>query len=104
VLKSSKVFLFTDKEAGFSLATAEAMAAGLPVVAYHSPLFGQVYKKGFITVAQNDQKAFSQAVIRLLNNSKLRKTLSRQALKQAALLSWQKPAKIFGNLLKSHFS
>jgi glycosyltransferase involved in cell wall biosynthesis len=86
VLKSSKIFLLTDYEAGFSLAAAEAMSAGLPVVAYNLPIFGQTYKKGFITVQREEKQQMAIQIIRLLKNSSLRQSLGKLALSQAKLL------------------
>ena len=83
ILKTAKVFLFTDYEAGFSLATSEAMAAGIPVVAYDLPIFGSIYKKGFIKVPKGNKKLAAKAIIKLLNNKELREALGRQGVEQA---------------------
>lgn len=100
LLKKAKVFLFTDHEAGWSLAVAEAMACGLPVVGYKLPIFENVYKQGFITVEKYNTNLFAEKVILLLQNKKLWKRVSGEAKNQAELLSWEKTSKIFQTYLE----
>jgi len=99
VLKGAKMFLFTDHEAGFSLATAEAMATGLPVIAYDLPVFKEIYKKGAINVPLSDKKSFARGVISLLKNQSLRFKLGMHARKQAKVFDWSKSTKQFVNLI-----
>lgn len=99
ILKTAKVFLFTDLEAGFSLSTAEAMAAGIPVIAYNLPIFGSIYQKGFIKVPEGDVKQAAVQIIRLLRDGKLRQTLGQQGIDQARLLDRKKTAQDFWKLV-----
>lgn len=98
-LKSSSVFLFTDHEAGFGLATLEAMAAGLPVVGYDIGILGNVFKKGFIKVADFDQNAFATAVVKILTDPRLQKSLSQASQKEAKSFDWQITSRKFANIL-----
>lgn len=100
-LKSSRIFLFTDYEAGWGLAIGEAMAAGLPVVGYDLEIFGDVYNKGFVSVPRGNISDFSQKVVLLLKNSKFYASLSKQAISQAKLLSWQKTSSKFLSILNN---
>lgn len=93
ILKTAKVFLFTDYEAGWGLAIAEAMACGLPVVGYNLPIFGDIFKKGYLAVKLGDKDAFAEKIIFLLKNSRERKKLSNQALSQAQALNLTKVAR-----------
>jgi len=95
ILKAGKLFLFTDHESGWSLATCEAMACGLPVVAYNLEIFGEVFKKGFVTVSLYDVERFSGAVVRLLNDKDERIKLAQEALQQAKTFDWKETAKSF---------
>lgn len=103
ILKSSKVFLFTDYEAGFSMATAESMAAGLPVVAYDLPIFGNIYKKGFLTVPLGDKQQMAQQIVKLLKNPKLQQQLSKEALQQAQNFTWSKAGTNFWQIIEKSF-
>ncbi len=104
ILKSSKLFLMTDLEAGFSLATAEAMACGLPIVAYQNPIFGSVFKKGFVTVPLKNTTEFSRQISRYLKDNKSRKKLAIQAQSQAEEFDINKIGNKFRNLLRQNYS
>ncbi|MDP3998197.1 MAG: glycosyltransferase, partial [bacterium] len=99
-LKSSKVFLFTDHEAGWGLAIAEAMACGLPAVGYDIGILGGVFKKGFRVVKLGDTRKFAQEIIQLLENATERENLAHQALSQAKYLGWEKTSRKFITLIK----
>lgn len=88
-LKSSKVFLFTDKEAGFSMATLEAMASGTPVIGYDIGILGTVFKKGYIKIPDGNIPKFSAAVLNIITNAKLRAKLSQEAKGGTSTFSWQ---------------
>lgn len=103
ILKRAKLFLFTDHEAGFGLAVAEAMACGLPVVGYDNGVLGNVYEGGFQKIAVGDYKSFSEAVLNLLKDDKLRQHFSKQALSEAQKLDWSKTASKFQSLLSELF-
>lgn len=99
-LKSSKIFLFTDYEAGWGLAIAEAMAAGLPTVGYNLEVFGNVFKKGFITVPIGDKKEFSQKILYLLNNNREYLRLKNETVQESKKLSWEKTSYNFQKIIK----
>ena len=100
-LKASKIFLFTDHEAGWGIAIAEAMAAGLPVIGYDLDIFGDVYKQGFLTVPLADTQKFANQILNLLNDNKSYTKLSKLALTQAKQLSWQQTSRKFQKLVNS---
>ena len=50
VLKGTKVFLFPSYYESMGIAAAEAIAAGVPVVAYDLPPYREVFKEGMIMV------------------------------------------------------
>lgn len=100
-LKSSKIFLFTDYEAGWGLAIAEAMAAGLPVVGYNLDIFGNVFKKGYITVPIGNKNIFAEKIINLLDHPNKYNKLKTGALEQARLLSWEKTSREFQKIIEN---
>jgi len=101
ILKSSKLFLFTDHENGWGLAVCEAMACGLPVVAYNLDIFGSVYKQGYVTVPLSDTKLFATKVVELLEDAKKRADLRDCAQRQAKSLTWEVITDEFSKLLES---
>jgi len=100
-LKSSKIYLFTDYEAGWGMAIAEAMAAGLPVVGYNLDVFGDVFKKGYITVPLGNKDEFAQKIIYILNHPEKYQKLKKGALEQARQLSWRKTSKKFQTIIRN---
>lgn len=93
--RSSKLLLFLDHEAGFGLVIAEAMAAGLPVVAYNLPIFGAAYKKGFLISPLKDTSSFSNHVLDLLTHPEKREAISQLAKEEAKRFDWSHAAKKF---------
>lgn len=83
LLKKSKLFICTDHEAGWGIAVAEAMACGLPVVAFNLPIFGRVFSRGFKTVPMSNISALSHQISKILNSPDQRKRMSILALAQA---------------------
>lgn len=100
ILKKSKVFLFTDHEAGFGIAVAEAMGAGLPAIGWDIGIFGDVFKAGYIKIPLNNKRLFARMVIRILRNDKLRKTLSDRAITEARKFNWYQISRDFEKFLK----
>ena len=98
--RASKIFLFTDYEAGWGLAIAEAMAAGLPVVGYNLEIFGDVFKKGFLTVPLGNTTIFAQKIIQLLENKGNYQQISQEATLQAQKMSWRKTSIKFQKKMK----
>jgi glycosyltransferase involved in cell wall biosynthesis len=94
-LRSSKLLLFLDHEAGFGLVNVEAMAAGLPVIAYNLPLFGTTFKQGFLSVPLGNTDAVAKRVVEILKNTKKYSRLSQEAKKQAAEFDWSQASQRF---------
>lgn len=100
VLKNSKLLIFPDHEAGFGLIVVEAMASGVPVVAYSLPIFGETHKQGFVTAPLGDTKIYSKNIIKLLSDEKYHKIMSQKASAQAKEFSWEKATLNFSKLIQ----
>jgi len=100
-LRSAQLLLFLDHEAGFGLVVAEAMAAGLPVITYNLPLFGTVYRQGFITTELRNTHLVADTVLKLLHDKKSYQKLSKQAHAQARELDWKKVSQQFYQIITS---
>jgi len=68
LLSQSKIFVFPSYEEGWGMAVAEALAAGLPVVAYDLPSYREVFPNAFPTVKIGDTAAMAQMILNLLQN------------------------------------
>ncbi len=99
LMKKAKIFLFTDHEAGWGIAVAEAMACGLPIVGYDNGVLGSVYKKGYLKIPLANQSKFSQAVLQLLKNPTLRKKLATKAYLESGKYDWINTASEFNSIL-----
>lgn len=99
--KSAKLLLFLDHEAGFGLVVAEAMAQGLPVLAYNLPIFGNLYTRGFLTANISDTESVAQNAVNLLTQEKLLGTLAKQARQEALKFDWKNAARRFYGELRT---
>lgn len=97
VLKASKVFVFPSYEEGFGIAILEAMACGLPVVAYDLPAYKVFGNDCIIKVPVGNKKAFSEVIKEFLLNERLRLEAGNVSKKIASRFNWDK---IVGNELK----
>ncbi|MBI2021529.1 glycosyltransferase [Candidatus Daviesbacteria bacterium] len=98
-LTRSKLFYFTDHEAGFGLAGLEAMSLGLPVIGWDIGILGNVFKKGFIKIKPFDYNQFALKTVELLQNNSKLGYLSKQAIIESKEHDWKKVAVGFESLL-----
>lgn len=101
LLNKSKIFLFTDHEAGWGIAPAEALACGLPVIGYDIGILGNVFKKGYLKVSPYNTSDFAEQIIKVLKDGKKYKKMQADALVQAKELGWEKTGEKFADLIKS---
>ncbi len=88
-LRNSKVFIFPSYYESFGQVALEAMANGLPVVAYDLPVFC-VFKRGMVKVPILDNEKFANEVLKLLEDKDYYTKRRSEALKFAGTFSWQK--------------
>lgn len=101
-LKSSKFFMFPSYEEGWGIAVCEAMACGLPVIAYDLPTY-RIFGNAIIRVPKGNKEVFAEAALKLLSSEKLRMKLGEEAENIASRFDWDVVAKrelaLFGELL-----
>ena len=93
MLRSSHAFVLPTAGEGWGCPPVQALACGLPVIAYDLPSFREIYRKGMIRVEKGDVKKLAEAIITLMENEVMREKLSRQALEQAGEYDWEKSTK-----------
>lgn len=77
------VFLCTSMYEGFSLTMAEAQTHGVPVVTYDMPYLTILQGRGHLSVRQGDVYGAGNALIRLLTDRALLRTLGAEARQNA---------------------
>jgi glycosyltransferase involved in cell wall biosynthesis len=87
-LKQSRIFIFPSHKESWSISIMEAIACGLPVVAYDLPEYKKIYGKKIITVNLLDIKHFSSKVLKILENERIYPSLTDWAQKY----DWEKIA------------
>ena len=90
-MKSSQVFISPSHEEGWGIVLCEAMACGLPIVCYNLPAF-EIFKEGLTRVNLGDKTSFAMEIIRLLQNSFVRRELAKGARVEAQKFGWDKAA------------
>ncbi|MEW6042098.1 MAG: glycosyltransferase family 1 protein, partial [Elusimicrobiota bacterium] len=87
----ARLFCFPSLEEGFGLPVIEAMACGLPVVAYNCKAVAEVAGDSCIIV-NNMQEDFFNAVNKILYDEVLWNLYREKGLKRAQRYSWKKTA------------
>jgi glycosyltransferase involved in cell wall biosynthesis len=92
VLKSSQLFLCPSYYESFGIVMAEAMAVGLPVVAYDLPIYKEIYPQGLIKVPISNFKQLGIKTMELLVNDQKRKKIAKEAIFTGKNFNWEKTA------------
>lgn len=101
-LLRAKIFAFTSSSEGFPNAIGEALAAGLPVIAYDcvagpSDLIQDGYNGYLIPLF--DQKKFAEKLVKLMNDDDLRNTMGEAALRSIKRFSMNQIVKSFFDVI-----
>jgi glycosyltransferase involved in cell wall biosynthesis len=89
VLISSKVFMFPSYSECWGIAIAEAMACGLPVVAYDLPVYKEVFEDKLITVPVGNIDAMAERVVFLLENPKVASKIGKESREFVWKYDWK---------------
>ncbi|HML03234.1 MAG TPA: glycosyltransferase [Candidatus Bathyarchaeia archaeon] len=100
ILKMSKLFVFPSFEEGWGIAICEAMACGLPVVAWDLPVYRGIFPKGMIRIPPGNINEFAYEILNLLKNETFYDRISKDAFKTASKYDWDKIAERELELLK----
>jgi glycosyltransferase involved in cell wall biosynthesis len=100
---SADLLLFPSLTETFGNVTAEAMASGLPVVAYDRAAATQLigHRISGMLAPPGDGAAFQQAAVELATHAALRRTIGRCAQEAVASLGWAAVATRFESTLRA---
>jgi glycogen(starch) synthase len=91
LMAAADVFALPSKMESFGLALLEASAAGVPVVCSNAGGGPEVFQDGFnaLLYPPGDDNAMSKAIVRLIQNRELAKTISANAVETARRFTWE---------------
>lgn len=92
LLRRSRVLAFPSREEGWGIPIAEAMALGVPVVAWDLPVYRDIFPKGMVRIAIGDHAAFADAIVRILDDNDYAQKLIDEGTEVAARYNWDEIA------------
>ena len=87
-LREARLLVAPSHEEGWGIIVCEAMACGLPVVAYDLPVYRRIYGAAMRAVPCFDHAAFAGALVGVLNDSARFRALEEAGRKQSRLYAW----------------
>lgn len=103
IFKQSKIIVHPATYDSGGMAAAEAMAWGLPGVSFDLEALKTYYPKGMLKTSCFDLGAFTENIIKLLEDKKLYEKTSQEAIAWAEEWDWDKRAEEVLQKVKSNF-
>lgn len=92
ILGESRLLLAPSREEGWGIAVAEALASGVPVVAYTLPVLDELFGSAYVGAPLGDIGALADAAVELLTEDALASRLSLEGHKTVARYDVQRVA------------
>ena len=96
---AAEVYVHPSLYEGFGFPVLEAMACGCPVISSSSASLPELVGKQGILINALEVEEISRAILKLLSDSKLKKSLTRGGIDQVRKFSWEKSATLMKSLL-----
>ena len=87
-IRACRLFALPSHEENWSIAIGEAMAFGVPVVAYDLAELQEVWGDAYRAVREGDIPALAGAILSLLDDEPRRRELARRGLARVSSLDW----------------
>ncbi|MDA8192849.1 MAG: glycosyltransferase family 1 protein [Thermaerobacter sp.] len=97
---AADVFVFPSRYEGFGLPPAQALAAGVPVVAGNTPAVAEVLRESAILVDAESGEAWVEAILRVLETPALAQKMAARGKIRAQDFSWEKVAEQYVTLYR----
>ena len=78
ILSESRLFLAPSYEEGWGISVCEALASGVPVVAYRLPVLDELFDSAYLGASPGDARGLAELAVRLLTDDTAAETLARR--------------------------
>lgn len=87
-MNDSRIFIYPSYLESWGIVIAEAMACGLPVIAYNLPTYKEVFKDKIITVQTGNIDAMAERVVFLLDNPAIAEKIGSEGREFVRRYDW----------------
>ena len=84
ILSESRLLLAPSYEEGWGISVCEAMASGVPVVAYRLPVLDELFGTAYLAAQPGDIDGLATLIVRVLTDDSVARTFSEQGRQTAA--------------------
>ncbi len=102
LLRQSKMLILPSYEENWAIVVGEALASGIPVVAYDLPDIRPIWGDNVVWCPLGDKKVFSKEVLKLIDREELRESLGRKGIELMKKYSWNSIAEKELRLIQDH--
>ena len=92
VYNLADLFVYPSVYEGFGLPVLEAMACGTPVITSNVSAMPEIVGEAGILLPPNDEAAFTQTIMNLLDGTSKRVELSKRGIQRSAQYTWKRTA------------
>ena len=97
--RNAECFIYPSYYEGFGIPIIEAMASGIPVITSNNSSLPEIAGDAAILIDPQNIKAISKAIVKLINNIELQRSLIKRGLNQSKLFNWDYSAEEFKKVL-----